>query len=117
MPLYTFINPHTEEEIDVVQKMTEPHVYVDENGLEWKRKWTLPNAQIDADIDPFDSEAFTKKTSSQKGTMGDLWDQSKEMSQKRKDKLGYDPVKKKYLDDYSKKRKGKRLPKHMSGDE
>ena len=34
-----------------------------------------------------------------KGTVGELWDRSRELSEKRKDKLGYDPVKKKYLDD------------------
>ena len=34
MPLYTFVNPHTEEEIDVTQSMKEPHVYIDENGLD-----------------------------------------------------------------------------------
>ena len=120
MPLYTFINPHTEEEIDVVQSMKEPHVYVDENGLEWKRKWTLPNATIDADIDPFDKQAFNRKidsTTGEKGTIGDLWDRSKELSEKRKQKLGYDTVKNKHLDKWSKDRRGGKLPKHMSGDE
>ncbi len=118
MPVYTFINPETEEELDVVQKMTEPHVYIDENGLEWKRKWTLPNAAIDAEIDPFDKQAFNRKIDggTGKGTVGELWDRSRELSEKRKDKLGYDPVKKKYLDDYSKKRRGRKLPKHMGGD-
>ena len=120
MPTYTFLNPHTEEEIDVIQSMKEPHVYVDENGLEWSRKWTSPNATIDADIDPFDKQAFNRKVdgvTAERGTMGDLWDRSKELSEKRKQKLGYDPVKSKYLDQYSKERKGKRLPKHMTGDE
>ncbi len=119
MPIYTFINPNTEEEIEIVQSMKEAHVYVDENGLEWRRKWTLPNAAIDADIDPFDKNAFNRKIDggAGKGTMGELWDRSKEMSEKRKDKLGYDPVKQKYLDNYSKDRKGKKLPKHMTGDD
>ena len=119
MPVYTFINPDTEKEIDVVQKMNEPHVYVDENGLEWKRKWTLPNATIDAEIDPFDKQAFSRKIDggTGKGSVGELWDRSRELSEKRKQKLGYDPVKKKFLEDYSKDRKGKTLPKHMTGEE
>ena len=33
-------------------------------------------------------------------------DQSRELSQKRKDKLGYDPVQQKYFKEYSKKRNG-----------
>ena len=116
MPIYAFIHPDTEEEIEVLQKMDEPHVYIDENGVEWKRKWTLPNAQIDADIDPFDKHAFSRKIEHQKGTMGELFDQSKELSEKRKDKLGYDPVKKEYLKKYSKERRGRPLPPDLSGD-
>ena len=61
MPIYSFINPDTGEEIELVQSMKEPHVYVDENGLEWKRVWSLPNAAIDAEIDPFDKQAFSRK--------------------------------------------------------
>jgi hypothetical protein len=47
--------------------------------------------------------------------MGDLWDRSQELSDKRK-KLysGEDPVKKKYYKDWSKKRKGKVHPKARS---
>ena len=33
MPFYIFINPDTGEEKEVQQKMTEHHVYIDENGL------------------------------------------------------------------------------------
>tara|TARA_Y100001934_G_C11832267_1_gene531138 strand:+ start:82 stop:441 length:360 start_codon:yes stop_codon:yes gene_type:complete len=119
MPIYTFINPETEEEIDLVQSMKEPHVYVDENGLEWKRKWTLPNAAIDVDIDPFDKQAFKNKVDggTGKGTVGELWDRSRELSEKRKQKLGYDPVKKEYLDKYSKERRGRKLPSNTSGED
>ena len=37
-------------------------------------------------------------------------DRAKEAGEKRKDKLGYDPVQKKWFEDYSKQRKGKRHP-------
>ncbi len=118
MPLYTFINPHTEEEIDVVQSMKEPHIYIDENGLEWNRKWMAPNAAIDSEIDPFDKEAFNRKIDNNtgKGTIGDLWDQSRELSDKRKEKLGYDPIKDKHVESWSKDRRGRKLPKHMQQD-
>ena len=116
MPLYIFIHPSTEEETEVVQKMSDPHVYVDEQGTEWRRKWTLPNAQIDADIDPFDKRAFVQKTEHKKGSVGELWDQSRELSEKRKNKLGYDPVKKEFLKNYSKKRGGRKLPDSLSLD-
>ena len=112
MPVYTFINPDTQDEVEVVQAMKEPHVYIDGDGLEWKRKWALPNAQIDAEIDPFDKEAFKRKVGggSAKGTVGELWDRSRELSEKRKQKLGYDPVKQAFEKKYSKDRQGKELP-------
>tara|TARA_Y100000310_G_scaffold266966_1_gene278707 strand:- start:4291 stop:4641 length:351 start_codon:yes stop_codon:yes gene_type:complete len=115
MPIYSFIHPDTEEEKEIVQKMNEPHVYIDENGIEWKRMWTSPNAQIDTDIDPFNSKDFVSKTANKKGTMGDMWDRSKELSMKRAEKNGgKDPVKEKYLKEYSKERKGRQLPSHLT---
>lgn len=117
MPVYSFINPDTGEEIDLVQSMKEPHVYVDENGLEWKRVWSLPNAAIDAEIDPFDKQAFSRKIDggTGKGTVGELWDRSREMSEKRKQKLGYDPIQDKFKKDYSEKRGGRELPPSSQG--
>ena len=42
-----------------------------------------------------------------KGTMGDMWDYSKELSDKRKEVMGgTDPLRKKAEKEYSKKRKG-----------
>ena len=116
MPVYAFIHPETKEEVEVVQRMGEPHVYIDGKGIEWRRKWTLPNASVDINIDPFDQNAFARRTEYRKGTMGELFDQSKELSEKRKQKLGYDPVKQKHLKKYSQDRRGKKLPKELSGD-
>jgi len=116
MPSYEFINPDTLEMIEVSQRMSEPHVYIDENGLEWKRVWSSPNAAIDTDLNPEDRQGFLRKTESKNITMGDMMDQSAEMSRKRA-KLhgGEDPVQRKYLDDWSKKRKGKKHPKDPKG--
>jgi hypothetical protein len=110
MPLYTYEHPETEETIDIIQGMNDEHVYVDEKGVTWKRVWDIPQASIDPSTDPFDNKAFINKTANQKGSYGDIIDQSKELSQKRKDKLGYDPVQQKYFKEYSKKRRGIKHP-------
>jgi hypothetical protein len=106
MPLYTYEHPETGDTIDLIQGMNEDHVFVDNKGVKWKRVWNIPQAKIDSSTDPFDNKAFIEKTSNQKGSYGDLIDQSRELSQKRKDKLGYDPVRQKYFKEYSKKRNG-----------
>lgn len=107
MPVYIYKNPETEEYIEVVQTMLEDHVYFDSDGLEWKRVFTIPNASIDSQIDPYSSKEFIQKTENKKGTIGDMMDYSKEMSLSRADKNGgIDPVKEKYYKDYSSKRKG-----------
>lgn len=106
MPIYVYQNPNTEEYIEVFQGMNDEHKYVDESGLEWKRVFIAPNAAIDLDANPFDKQSFVDKTSNA-GTMGDLWDRSKEMSDKRAAQCGgVDPYKKQYFKDYSSKRKG-----------
>ena len=110
MPFYLYVNPETQEHKEVLQKMTEPHVYVDENGLEWQRVFTPANFSIDGNINPMSSKEFLSKTDGKDYTMGDIQDKSKEMSEARKEKYGYDPVQKKWFQDYSKKRKGRKHP-------
>ena len=105
MPLYVFQHPESGEVVEVVLGMNDDKFYIDEKGTEWNRVFLAPNANIDADIDPFSSRGFIDKTNT-KGSMGDLMERSKEMSEKRKDKLGYDPVQQKYFKEYSKKRRG-----------
>jgi hypothetical protein len=114
MPLYRFEHPKSDGTgpfIDVFQKMEGSHEYVDEEGVEWKRVFTVPNAAVDTNTDPFDGKAFVNKTKNQKANFGDFFDQSKEASEKRKSKLGYDPVQRKYFKDWSKERQGKKHPK------
>ena len=105
MPLYTFEHPETNESIDLVFGMNDEKIYIDKNGIKWNRVFSSPNAALDSNVDPFSSKGFVEKTNS-KGTMGDLMSRSQEMSEKRKNKLGYDPVQKKYFQEYSKKRRG-----------
>ena len=41
MPIYIYQNPITEEVIEVVQSMSEDHIYFDESGLKWKRVFVV----------------------------------------------------------------------------
>lgn len=81
MPLYTYENPKTGETIDVLQGMNEKHTYIDENGLEWKRVFQVPNAAVDSQIDANNPVAFIDATKNKKGTYGDLLDKSNELSE------------------------------------
>lgn len=107
-PIYTYKHPDREEYVDVVQAMNDDHVYVDEDGVNWEREYTPPNAQIKDTIDPFNKNHFLEKTANSKGTMGDMFDRSKELSEKRKEILGKDPSQEKWFDTYAKHRKGQR---------
>jgi hypothetical protein len=112
MPFYTYINPDTKESIDIVQSINENHVYIDKNGLEWQRVFTVPEVNTHGTLKADTTEKqFSEYTRNQKGSMGDLYDRSAELSEKRKKIYGKDPVKNKYYKDWSKKRKGKVHPK------
>lgn len=113
MPQYCYSNPETGEYIEIVQKMNDEHVYIDENGLKWDRVFTVPNAGIDTiKLDPFSKKDFLKKTQ-KAGTIGSLMDRSKEMAEARKDKEGFDPVQQNYFKEYSKARGGKAHPEQI----
>jgi len=105
MPLYTFEHPVSGDTIEIVLGMNDDKEYIDENRTAWRRVWHIPNATFDANIDPFSKKQFLDKTNT-RGTMGDLEARSKELSEKRKNKLGYDPMQKKYFKEYSEKRNG-----------
>jgi hypothetical protein len=105
MPIYEYRNPETGETIEVVQKMNDSHIYIDYDGLEWERVWAAPNAGVDCKLDG-SMESFMNYTKDKKGTMGDIWDASREASEIRQGKEGKDKVKNRYFKDYSKKRNG-----------
>ena len=106
MPEYLFENPDTGEVISITQGIDEEHSYSEEGRL-FNRVFTVPNASVDSDINPFSSQQFTEKTKNMKGRMGDIWDYSSELSERRKkDNNGEDPVRKKAEKKYSKKRRG-----------
>mgnify|MGYP003627661936 CR=1 FL=1 len=106
MPLYIFQNPDTGEEIEVLQSMKENHVYVDDKGLKWSRVFLAANASIDTQGDCFSKEDFARRTAKHGMTVGQMWELSKDMSNKRTKMAGKDPLKEKYFKDYKSKRKG-----------
>ena len=110
MPTYIYQHPQSKEIIEVSQKISDTHEYTDEKGVKWNRVFTVPNASIPnlTRIDAGSEEDFMKKTQGSGGTVGDLFDMSAELSQKRQQDqgTGTDPVKQKFFKDYSSKRNG-----------
>lgn len=118
MPIYLYQHPKTKKTKEVIQGMVEEHTFVDDKGVKWNRIFTVPQAVVDGRINPFSEADFVKKTGNGKNQkVGDLWDRSKELSEKRAAKNGgVDPIKDKFLKEYSKKRKGKPHPSQIRGD-
>lgn len=111
MPQYIFANPENESQtVEVFFHMNDKKFYIDENGLEWRRVFTVPQASIDSDIDPNSREEFARRAAKY-STIGDLADKSRELSEKRKSKEGYDPLEQKFFKDYAASRGGKKHPK------
>lgn len=107
MPLYIFSHPKTGKLIEIIQGINDIHEYTDDAGQKWNREFTVPNASIDTEIDPFSAKQFAEKTGKSKITYGQLLEKSKELSEKRAQKLGYDPVKKDFIKKEKKRRHGK----------
>ena len=105
MPIYLFKNPTSNKIVQVYQEMNAEHSY-SENGIKYERVFTVPNAAIDSEIDPNSAQQFVEKTGKMKGTLGEIWDYSKELSEKRAKSSGVDPVRQQAETSYSKKRKG-----------
>lgn len=109
MPLYIYEHPTTHEIKEIVQRMIDAHEY-SEGGVKWNRIFQKPQANTTGTVDPFSAKDFVNKTRDGRGTLGELWDRSAELSEKRKDKLGHDPIKEKAIADYAKKTGGKKHP-------
>lgn len=102
MPIYLFQNPKNLEIVEVFQGINEEHKYIDANGVEYQRVITAPFVSFDTKIDANSSSDFVNKTRNKKGTIGDLLNASKELSEKRGGEK-YDPIKKKYYKEYESK--------------
>ena len=106
MPEYIYENPETGEQVSVFQGVDDEHVY-EKDGVKYDRVFLSPYAKVDslASINPNNSQEFIDKTKSKNMTLGELWDTSAELSQKRASS-GKDTVKEKYFSNHSKKRRG-----------
>jgi len=109
MPIYLFQHPKTNKVKEIVQRMNEEHVFIDETGLKWDRIFTKPQTSMDTQISLNSSEDFVKKTRGKNYSIGQMWDLSAELSEKRGGNSGEDEVRSKAEDAY-KKKTGKRHP-------
>jgi len=105
MPTYSYIDDDTGEIYEIVQKMTDIHEYF-HNGKKLRRIYFSPNAAIDTNVNS--ERGFIEKTRKMKGTIGDIQDFSRDLSEKRGG--DNDPVKQKYYKEYSQKRSGAKHP-------
>jgi hypothetical protein len=107
MPIYEYIDDESGEIHEVVQGMNDKHEFYIE-GRKLRRLFSSPNASIDSNIDPSSINQFMEKTSKMRGTIGEMQDYSRELSERRGGES--DPVRQKHYSDYSKKRNGKEHP-------
>lgn len=111
MPQYIYQHPTTKKTIEIIQSIHEIHEYIDKKGVKWERVYTAPQLNTEGTLDAnCTDKQFSEYTKNKKGSIGDLWDRSAELSEKRKSVYGEDPVKKDYLNKWKKKRKNKRHP-------
>jgi methyl-accepting chemotaxis protein len=105
MPVYCYIDDETGDIHEVVQGMNDLHEYY-YNGKKLRRIYFAPNASIDTNVSSENS--FIEKTAKMRGTVGDIQDYSRELSEKRG---GFnDPIRQQYYKNYSSKRKGVKHP-------
>lgn len=112
MPYYLYEHPTTKEIKEVFQHMNDVHEH-SEAGLKWMRVFAKPQAVTNSisNMDPFSAQQFVDRTRDMRGgTLGDLWDISSDLSNKRAKKAGKDPVKDKAVKAYEKKCGGKKHP-------
>lgn len=110
MPIYLFSNPKDESEVvEVIQSIKDDHVYI-KDGIKWNRVFTVPNASIDTKWDSDNPRDFIEKTGKRRGTIGDMMEKSKELSERRNKRYGKDHVKEKFYDNYRKTHRGKDHP-------
>ena len=113
---YLFHNKETDEYREVEMKMKDYAPYRGENQDEdcWERVYEIPQISMgnstSKTVDPYSQNEFVERTGKMKGNFGDMFDYSKELSEKRAaDHGGVDPVKKKYFKNYEKKTGKKHL--------
>lgn len=112
MPIYLYLDDRTGVTHEIMQSMKEEHRAYASDGYELKRVFVNPQARVNSTdkLDPMNPRAYVDLTKEKKGNLGNLQDLAKELSMKRQDKIGIDPVREKHFDRYAKIRKGKEHP-------
>jgi len=113
MPLYAFESSKgdTQEVFFTMREAPQLGAFIDIDGKAWKRIPTPSQLTTNGikPIDPHSQKAFRDKTGAMKGcSLGQIWDYSKEQSERRREKEGSDHVQQKYFDDYAKNNPKKR---------
>jgi hypothetical protein len=110
---YLFKNLKTGEEREVSMSMKDYVPYKGKTGKEnhWQRIYEAPQVSLgNTKNDPFDNKGFVEKTGKMKGSYGDLLDYSKELSDRRSEKIGKeDPLKREHFNKYEKQTGKKHL--------
>tara|TARA_B100001093_G_scaffold520215_1_gene613695 strand:- start:2948 stop:3334 length:387 start_codon:yes stop_codon:yes gene_type:complete len=111
MPIYLYEHPKTQEVTEIIQGMNDDHTFIDKEGVEWNRIYSLPQLACEQiNIDPWDNKSFVHKTGAMKGNYGDLLDYSADLSKQRaQENGGVDPVQNKHFRKYEKKTGQKHL--------
>lgn len=113
MPLYSFQHIDSNKIEDVFFHMDDEKIYNGKDGKEkgkWKRVWLKPQMNVDSiGLDPYSKKDFNRVTN-KGGSIGDLFDRSAELSEKRTQKDGVDTFKEGFFEDYKKKHKGNSHP-------
>ena len=110
MPIYLFEHPQTSERKEIVLGVKEDKKYIDSDGVAWVRVFTIPYSSIDTKINPNSAKDFLDKTRNKSGKLGDIFEKSKELSEKREKAGGKDPIKEQYYQNWAAKRGGKLHP-------
>jgi len=103
MPIYIYEHPKTHKQVEVQQKMTDLHEFIDEKGVKYNRVFLSTKTCVDTLADPWSKEAWMRKTAKRGMTIGDMMNESAALSEKRAVLTGRDPIKQKVFDDYTKK--------------
>lgn len=119
MPYYLFENVETNEFREIFFHMNDVKIYNGENGLEinlWERRYYSPQAAVDTKINAESAADFVNKTGKKRGTLGDLFDASKEAGQRREQLMGKDFEKDKNIKKWkeARQRPSGTIPKHPS---
>lgn len=105
MPIHQFIHEESGETIDEYVPASAPaeqHSRQIRDGKVFKRVYAAPMSAIDSRIEEGSKEEFARITNKKGIKTKDMWELSEEMSKRRAEKNGVDPVKQKFYREFEK---------------